>query len=52
MYVYFHRRQKGGSSNTYGESGLKMKPIELWFLRRLYWLTKGIDEDLPEIDEN
>jgi hypothetical protein len=27
-----------------------MKPIGLWFLRRLYWLTKGVDAKLSGAD--
>jgi hypothetical protein len=49
-YIYCHRTQKGGSSGTHGESGSKMKPIGLWFLRRLYWLTKGVDAKLYRVD--
>jgi hypothetical protein len=28
-----------------------MKPIGLWFMRRLYWLMKGVDGHMPEIDK-
>jgi hypothetical protein len=49
-YIYCHRTQKGGSSGTHGESGSKMKPIGLWFLCRMYWLTKGVDAKLSELD--
>jgi hypothetical protein len=50
-YVYFHQTQRGGSSGTHGESGSKTKPIGLWFLRRLYWLSKGVDGHIPERDK-
>jgi hypothetical protein len=49
-YMYCHRTQKGGSSGTHDESGSKMKPIGLWFLRRLYWLMKGVDAKLYGVD--
>jgi hypothetical protein len=47
-YIYCHRTQKGGSSGTHGESGSKMKPIGLWFLHHMYWLTKVVDAKLFE----
>jgi hypothetical protein len=28
-----------------------LNPIGLWFLRRLYWLTKGVDGNIPDIDK-
>jgi hypothetical protein len=57
-YVYCHMTQTGGSSGTHGEAGSNMKPIDLWFLHRLYlwflhrlyWLTKGADAHLPQVD--
>lgn len=42
IYIYCHITQKGGFSGTHGETGSKMKPIGLWFLRRLYWLKNGV----------
>jgi hypothetical protein len=27
-----------------------MKPIGLWFWRRLYWLENGVDAHLTEVD--
>jgi hypothetical protein len=39
-YVYHHRSQHGGSSGKYGGRGSKVKPIGMWFLRKLWWLTK------------
>jgi hypothetical protein len=47
-YIYCHRTQKGGSSGTHSESGSKMKPLDFWFLRRLYWLTKGVEAKLSD----
>jgi hypothetical protein len=49
-FMYCQRTQKGGSSGTHGEPGSKMKPIGLWFLRHLYWLTKGVEANLSEFD--
>jgi hypothetical protein len=39
-YVYHHRSQHGGSSGKYGGRGSKVKPIGMWFLRKLWWMTK------------
>jgi hypothetical protein len=50
IYIYCHRTQNGRYSGTDGESGSKMKPIGLWFLRRLYWLAEGVDAKLYGLD--
>jgi hypothetical protein len=49
-YIYCHRTKKGGSSRTHSESGSKIKPVGLWFLSRIYWLTKGVDTRLSGLD--
>jgi hypothetical protein len=50
-YTYCHRMQHGGgSTGTTDESGSNMKSIGVWFLRILYWLTKGVGTYLSVID--
>jgi hypothetical protein len=39
-YFYFNRTQRGGSAGTLScEASQKVRPIGLWFLRRLFWAT-------------
>jgi hypothetical protein len=41
--------QKGGSTGAHSESSSKMNPIDLWLLRRLYSLMKGVNTHLHQV---
>jgi predicted nucleic acid-binding Zn-ribbon protein len=39
-YIYHHRSQHGGSSGKNGTRSSKVRPLGMWFLRKLWWMTK------------
>jgi hypothetical protein len=39
-YIYHHRSQHGGSSGKNGARSSKVRPLGMWFLSKLWWMTK------------